>query len=74
MGGAASKAARRYPSAKPAVSDAARVERVYPPAAVGAAELEVPVAEVTTPGEAPPRGPILRLTPSTSPCQPTGQP
>ena len=73
MGGAASKAARRYPSAKPAVSDAARVERVYPPAAVGAAEMEVPVAEVAATGETPLRGPVVRSTPSTSSfwCRPS---
>jgi len=68
MGGAASKAARRYPSTKPAVADTARVERIYPPAAIGAAELEVPVAAFSAPGDAPLRGPIRRSTPSASPC------
>ena len=47
MGGAASKAARRYPSAKKAVADSPGPvpERVYPPAPVGAAEMEVPIFE-----------------------------
>ncbi len=70
MGGAASKAARRYPSAKKAVVDSPGQppERVYPPAPVGAAEMEVPVFE--TAGDFltaiaiddPPHLPTLRLS------------